>query len=220
SDFGSLYLLPNFKGAEQYNVIFNNPKNYPITVNREDGGVTAIEIVYDKMLGTKKTVYINETRSVPTRTTFVGRNGYSEHIDLSYDPMRIDNFPRRIQYRRVSGNTVHTEDIHISDVEINGSIDPKVFTLAGCDLADGTPLFLPDMKNPSDAPVWRNGKIDYDYTLGKMSAEGHQKLQANTAKPDTPPPSFWARSWPYLVGAAVFAALGFFLLRKMRKPAD
>ena len=54
--------------------------------------------------------------------------------------------------------------------DFGSPIGPAVFTFAGFGLNENQLVLLPDVK-PEDCPRWRNGKLDYDFTINKEMAK-------------------------------------------------
>ncbi len=101
--------------------------------------------------------------------------------------------------------------------ELNAPIDPVVFTLAGMGLADGTPVELPEVADRSAQPTWQQGRLDDKATRGKQAAAVYRQMLAEGAATDPAPARTMVR-WPYLLGAAVLAAVGLgFLVRGARR---
>lgn len=128
------------------------------------------------------------------------------------------------------GKETFRETLTFQPVEFNKPVPEKVFTFAGLDLMEGHPVDVPEISDPKKQPTWRNGKLDFEYTATKQSADAYAKLtqQAETNQsplalhsgppvPDTPPPS---DRWLYFAGAGVLVVMaGVFIVlaRKSRK---
>lgn len=83
-------------------------------------------------------------------------------------------FPKTVKHNAIvfqdGQRRAQEEIITITHADFDSPIDPAVFTLAGLGLNENQVVGFPDLET-ADYPYWRNGKVDYDYTLRKRMNE-------------------------------------------------
>lgn len=192
-----------------------------LTANRTLGESTRYQIWLD----------VNKNYS-PVRQIY--HNGiYCTSTDIQYEGIAGQKFyfPKLIRHVVLrEGVEKSRETLTVKLAELNMPVPEKVFTFAGLDLIEGHPIHVPEISDPQKQPTWRNGKLDFEYTSTKQSADAYAKLAQQAEKnqsplaplqgppvPDTAPPS---DRWLYFVGAGVLVVLaGVFIVlaRKSRK---
>jgi hypothetical protein len=128
-------------------------------------------------------------------------------------------FPESLIHTKTTkGKITFSETLTIISADFVSPIDEKVFTLEGLSLDDYQPVAFPEYKDIKDFPVWRNGKIDKNYTTEMMVKDAYNSLQGSQQPtPDTLP--FMQRnSWIYYVGSGLLIVLAAVLFRKARRP--
>lgn len=83
-------------------------------------------------------------------------------------------YPRTVKHNTIisvnSGKHASEEVITVTHADFDSPIDPAVFTLAGFGLNDNQAIGLPGLEH-RDHPLWRNGKVDYSYTVRNQMEE-------------------------------------------------
>jgi hypothetical protein len=150
-----------------------------------------------------------------------GNDSLAAETKVEYQAVDGIPFPISMKYSTKMNNTVVISDfkIVVKTAEFNREIEDSVFMLTGLNLREGQPIRLPEIKDSSMQPTWKNGKIDREMTWSKSATEGHRKMMERNAENPVPDvaPGLFNRQWLYFLGAGFFAIAGFLIARKIRR---
>jgi len=83
-------------------------------------------------------------------------------------------FPKRVKHNSMitrGGTKCASEEVvTVTHADFDSPIDPAVFTVAGLGLNENQAIGFPNLES-KDLPLWRNGRIDYEYTVEKRMVE-------------------------------------------------
>jgi hypothetical protein len=150
------------------------------------------------------------------------KENYRQVMNAEYalDPHSQLWFPKKIRYTKTASENFIFSDNQLTfeTVELNVPIPEVTFTLAGFDLVDNTAIQFPEVKKLEEAPTWQKGKADPKRPLGDVVRETYEKMNQTGARAPVPdnPPSWFSRSWPYLVAGGL-TILAVFLFRSSRR---
>ncbi len=149
-----------------------------VASNQKDSWTTSVWLRPD--LGMNP-VYIDKRTAAPDNKyptvienvieyTIVGKNLY---------------YPSKVVYAySFDGRQIRKATTTLSDIQFANPINPSIFTLAGLGLQEGQAIVYPEIKDMRDAPIWRNGKVDKDWTIGKEQLTTLAQATSEVAAPE------------------------------------
>ena len=107
-------------------------------------------------------------------------------------------YPKTVKNKSVirtsSGRHNSEEVITVLHADFESPVDPLIYTIPGFGLNENQAIGFPEIKS-DDHPLWRNGKIDYEYTSKKRFLDEYRKSHSS-ASSGTPPPEPPTNEYP------------------------
>lgn len=142
---------------------------------------------------------------------FEDAGGILQTTDITYQKIKNLNawYPKTIRHIRNQGGRVFfDESITVESVSFGERLPDETFQLSGLKLDEQQPIAFPEIKRANDFPIWRNGKLDREYTGEMQALDGiawrEQQSNLSSPVPDRAPPS---DRWYYYSGAAFLVIL-------------
>ncbi len=182
------------------------------SIEREGSACYVVTIpVVNKSGGSasRKSWYCRDFGMNPIR--FEDSGGLLQVTDITYQKLKgIDTwFPMTIHHVRTqNGKIIFDEMLVVELMNFGDHISDEIFQLAGLKLDEGQPVRFPEIKNLEESPVWRNGKLDRNYTAVMQTIDSMDFRAKQLDLQPIPDVDTGTSRWIYYFGAGVLALVG------------